>query len=1108
MKLGSLIQQLLFSCYFLLIALFLFAIHPKSAFSEDVNEDRSFSQGASIPQPEAATKATIPMADLEGEPSAFINGHVNVITGDFNDFQVDLVVPGVEPLTVERSFSRSTEKEGSLAAGWNLNLHGTLEHRHYKEDGEKRFQVFVNEAHGATSLYEKTLLKKDKALEDVPISLSRDVYRKGVTNTSAGYISGQTNIRNNKVYKVNDKAYHIFNGSRGIKEYRLTHFESDMYFLAKEVKASGNIFKYHYQQRKKHSHEHRHKHPVVLHQVEVRNANNQLTGVVTYPFMKREEYKKFPHQDVIAGDGRNVRYYFEMQSKHDQRSESLLTKIERTDAPTESYQYIEGVNEVGMLISRKERPDGRYMKIKYYREGNNIVGEDAVKILKGDKKRCNRVRALQAPVGDDDTPINTYRFFYSFDRVRFPRRPPKSGSTTVLDALNNKLIYHYRGDQRLKHIDKFSSDGSLYSRESLYWAHHQSEQCSYLLSRSLASAAGSLVFARAYTYDEQGNVLQNSLYGNLSGHNENAPLISDEGAVAENGCECFQKQYKYSDDGFNLLLWESDGCHEVSYEYEPESNKLSAKFIGASNQIYLREFYEYNAEATPTKKIVDDGVTRDKYNLAGVTERHITYFIPRTSYPFGYPEVIIEKYLDVASGQEIQKNKVVNTHNNQGLLVEQMHYDSDDNYLYTLHWDYNPMGKIIKEVDALQRVVEWRYDSNGNCIYEQGPNLNVCKEFTYDLADRLIHQDEIHSDGARKSISYRYNLLSQPIAIKDYNGNETSYSYDAFGRVIQITYPPVIDETGVLASPTLKKSYDLMGNVTSLIDSKGNEAMMSYTIRGQLAKVLYPDGSSESNTYRKDGLLQSSCSKNGTVTSYTYDSFGRVIKTDMKSSSGELLSTTSATYNAFHKISETDAAGLTTFYTYYPDGKLKSKQRGESRVSYTYDSIGRLKTTSEYYGSNHEDVIIKIQEYDLLDRIIEERVEDIHGVIFTKTDYTYDMFGNVSETRSGDGNISSVIYDSHGTPTITIDGEGNQTRVKHLFDHINSIGQHVDFKEISDALGNTTHVTCDALGRIVSSIRKNNKGELLQKKEITYDLNGNTCHLIDTVISGSSQTVG
>lgn len=1075
----------------------------------NINEKQSSRyhyKNVAAPQSENIADTPIPMANLEGEPTAFVNGHVNVITGDFNDFQVDLTVPGVDPITVERSFSGCTERDGSLAAGWNLNLHGTLDSRINNKDGTNYSQVLVMEGHGATSIYEKEYIKNDKSI--APVSLSRSAYKKGVTNTSAGVISAQTNIKNNKVYKINDDIYRVYNGAKGVKEYTLPTKFSESFRLFKELKPSGNLLQYHYLEWKRHPEYERgtKDYHDVLDLVEIKSPDNRLMGSVTYVPIKQSDYKKFPHQDVIAGDGRKVRYYFETHSKHDRRRDSILKKIERSDGPTEHYHYIDGENDADMLICRKNRPEGRYLRIKYYGKGDE-VGENGYDVSKKNDRRINRVKALQAPVGHDRTPINTHRFYYSFNSIRggYPKNgSSKSGSTTVLDALDNKTIYSYSTDQRLRHVDKFSSDGNIYSRESLYWGAYRSEQCSYLLARTLASASGSLAFAREYSYDNRGNVLKDSLYGNLSGHNETAPVISEEGCVIENGCEKFQKQFKYSDDGFNLLLWESDGFHETTYEYESNSNKLSAKFIGAPHKIHLREFYEYNIEAALTQKIVDDGCSKDKNDLSGVTERHITYFIPRTIYPFGYPEVVIEKYLDLTSGQEIQKNKAINTHNNQGLLVKQMLFDSSDKYLYTLYWEYNSMGKLTREIDALQRVSEWRYDVNGNCVYEQGPNPNYHKEFTYDFANRLTRQDEIHSDGITRSVSYRYNLLSQPIAVKDSNGNETFYEYDAFGRVTHITYPPIMDEAGVISSPTSTKCYDLMGNVIRLIDSKGNEKIMSYTLRGQIANAFFHDGSCESNIYNIDGTLKSTKAKNGTLTSFTYDTLGNNIKTEITSPSGKLLSSTSATYNAFHVISETDAMGQSIFYEYYPDGKIKSTRSGKSLLSYTYDSLGRLKTSCEHYGPSPEDVIIKIQEYDVLNRVIEERTEDYSGIIFTKVNRSYDISGNIIETHFGDGSITSTSYDSHGTPNILTDSEGNQTLTKRCFNTVNALGQFVNYKEVIDALGNVTCITCDALSRPVSTIRKNNLGKLLQQQEIAYDINGNSCRLIDTIFSGTS----
>ena len=43
------------------------------------------------------------MAEVEGLPSALVFGHVNAITGTFTDSEVDLVIPGAEPLIYQRT---------------------------------------------------------------------------------------------------------------------------------------------------------------------------------------------------------------------------------------------------------------------------------------------------------------------------------------------------------------------------------------------------------------------------------------------------------------------------------------------------------------------------------------------------------------------------------------------------------------------------------------------------------------------------------------------------------------------------------------------------------------------------------------------------------------------------------------------------------------------------------------------------------------------------------------------------------------------------------------------------------------------------------------------
>ena len=57
--------------------------------------------------------------------------------------------------------------------------------------------------------------------------------------------------------------------------------------------------------------------------------------------------------------------------------------------------------------------------------------------------------------------------------------------------------------------------------------------------------------------------------------------------------------------------------------------------------------------------------------------------------------------------------------------------------------------------------------------------------------DRLIREEEKHLDtGIVQTLSHRYDLMSRRIATVDTNGNETQYSYDAFGRVIKSPIQP------------------------------------------------------------------------------------------------------------------------------------------------------------------------------------------------------------------------------------------------------------------------------------------------------------------------------
>jgi Domain of unknown function (DUF6531) len=59
--------------------------------------------------------------NTEGMPSGIVHGCVSVISGDFIDSEVDIELPGPQPLALQRVYSSSDRSNSYLLNGWTLD---------------------------------------------------------------------------------------------------------------------------------------------------------------------------------------------------------------------------------------------------------------------------------------------------------------------------------------------------------------------------------------------------------------------------------------------------------------------------------------------------------------------------------------------------------------------------------------------------------------------------------------------------------------------------------------------------------------------------------------------------------------------------------------------------------------------------------------------------------------------------------------------------------------------------------------------------------------------------------------------------------------------------
>lgn len=1032
------------------------------------------------------------LAGTEGLVSTIVGGSVSVITGEYVDFETDLVVPGPEPLCLQRSYSsndfvsrKKLVPQNDLFIGWSLTLPSLINVAEVKASSSKRkFFASATVPSGARVCYKKWIHNgHGNEWTDYLFNLT-----KGFTNCGAGKISAATNLKNNHL-RINTAA-HLANLSTGDgTECAYTHLDSfgSAYFMKmiEERKLNHTLKTF------------EHIEEGFLRRVDLWNASKDKN----YGTIKLKGiFGKTCVERVVAttSAGGKATFHFKRHryktKDGDPIDDYYLNKVENSERPRIEYQHIPSYHRNRhLLISEKRYEDNRFKKVDYYTKGSNSLGHTKVNIDKSNDKQIDRVSRLRAPVGYDETPITTYSFKYTFfDKNDVNSQGKKlgaeSGLTEVFDAYGRKSKYYYNSEHRLKSIDRFTGKGSYhpYSSEVYKWGKKGTSSEGNLMAKwHVDHTIGKARTARFFTYDSKGNIIKDRQYGTVTSFEKPYVSIHNYKPV-ENGADCYENTYRYNH--LNLLVQENETNGKgVYYAYHPNSNAINTKLVvDVTGKVHYREFNAYD-ESTLflIKKIVDDGISNDPNSLEGVTSRKITYYVQPAEAPFGVPSKIIEKYLDLDSGEEVLLHQTVCGYNKKGFPIVQHHHDSENLHRYSLYWKYDSHNNVIEETNALGQVITRKYDANNNKIFEEGPSHDYYTKYIYDYSNRLVKEEQHHKDQIF-SISYVYDYIGNCVAQTDIFGNETNYTYDDFNRLIKIEHP-LIDTINGPVRPSEQYDYDSLGNKTLMVDALGNMTKTIYNIHAKPLHITHPDGTVEKYEYYPDGNLFKAYDKSGTCTLYTRDCFGRIQKEETVSPSGELLSQKSYVYQGQYLIGMTDEEGCHTSYRYDGAGRLIEEDKEGQKTAYGYDSFGRKNVITRF---NDDQAHVTWMHYDFLGRILEERTQNKEGSVISWKKYAYDAVGN--QTCIQDGNRYTYIeYDSLGKPIQIIDPENQKTRIVYDYNHINELGQAVLKTTLIDPNGLQTVEIQDAFGRLHRVRQISPYGTLLSQSTIFYDAVGN-----------------
>lgn len=675
----------------------------------------------------------------------------------------------------------------------------------------------------------------------------------------------------------------------------------------------------------------------------------------------------------------------------------------------------------------------------------------------------------------------------------------------------NGGIYSYQYDKSNQVIQTINPSGSI----TKYAYNKQG----YI--RKVTNAEGKV---RRYTYNELGKVIRIKDFDNTVLRTEYnsigkmAKMINRNGAIYEyeydlmwniskvtepNGAETCYLYNKLN----KLTSIKNGKGYEIKYEYDPNGNRIIEDYEGRT-RLFAYDALNRIIEVTDE----EDAITKFEYNDMGHIQKLTDSLNNETNYEYdilgqliGFTDTLGNKttytYTSMGLLESIRDalgGLTLYDYNNNGWLTS-ITYPEGEKESYT----YDLCGNIIEKRKGEYSVFHYHYDNLDRIIEIINP-LNGSYKFKYDAIGNVIWYND--AEGNETNLSY--SPIGKLTNVMDAKGSVTSYEYDLCGNLTEIAkcggvFTCLNDAMLINSSNhTIKRTrfeYDLLHNVSKVIDSKGQEESyqydefnrivqkqdaekysvnVQYTPAGQIKQINYSDGQEVKFTYNALKQLTEIQDWIG-ITKITRNSLGNPIKvvnpdqSMVKYNYNSLGSREQLVYPNGREIN----------YKYNHSGKLVQLSEKDQSFNYTYDNNGRLTDKKfpngliSHYDYNAFDQIRSVvsrndnailEQYDYkynnsgnpieLNRLRQDMQEDTGKYFFE-----YDALNRLEKVQSNDQTLRMYTYDDFGNRIQKWEQGGT---INYQYNELNQL--------ISEnGAGIETEYKYDKRGNIIAEISEN-----------------------------------
>ncbi|MBC1943763.1 DNRLRE domain-containing protein [Listeria booriae] len=510
----------------------------------------------------------------------------------------------------------------------------------------------------------------------------------------------------------------------------------------------------------------------------------------------------------------------------------------------------------------------------------------------------------------------------------------------------------------------------------------------------------------------------------------------------------------YDSNGNYVVASYDEENRKTAFTYDVYGNKLTE-----TDEKGNTKKLEYNADNQLTKTTLANGTAVDyKYDDNGnVVNQSLKYGDTNKTYEYTYDVDNQLTSYTTPLGAKTTYNFDLNSNISSILMPNGNKVD--------LEYDTADRNNIVKWNDKV--AYRYQFDANGNEISMTNDIDNITRVKTYDIANRLVKQEERGSQiervyknkanyedmglgkltkelnvthgSSKYKVSYDYNSLDQNTKViansKNYyfdfdefanitsivsaNGVGTSLNYDTTQKVTGV-------QVGTKSGNLLFEesyTYDTLGNRIGVDNKQKGKTIYEYDEINQLTKETLPDG---------------------TIREYIYDGFGNRLQVN---DSSDLFSQKSI-YDANNQLVEWNGNSV----KYDANGNRVE----DNQFKYTWNIADQLTMVTK----KGEEIPFITYKYDDKDRRIEKNVEG------KKTKYYYEQDSINLLYETDENNVVTVQYVYNESGYRLAMETANQT----LFYHYNAHGDVVSLTNNSGEV--VAEYEYDAWGNILVSNEK------------------------------------